>query len=244
MGILRDTSQGDFLVASGNLFYVSSGRFYLGRDSMIKLYDYFFSGAAYRTRIALNLKGLEYEQEAVHLTKDGGEQFQAEYDGINPQNLVPTLIDNERTFFQSMAIMEYLEEAYAEPALLPQDQVGRARVPRLERPPQVLHPPGRLVAVADVQRAAPAEEEEDVREQPLVGRRAGARPRGRRHWRRGLGALRRPRGEGLQAQRRAPERPRGDDGHHWLPDPRAARRRRALPDGRLRWRLAAAGHRC
>ena len=95
---------------------------------MIKLYDYFFSGAAYRTRIALNLKGLEYEQEAVHLTKDGGEQFQAEYDGINPQNLVPTLIDNERTFFQSMAIMEYLEEAYAEPALLPRDQVGRARV--------------------------------------------------------------------------------------------------------------------
>ena len=80
---------------------------------MIKLYDYFFSGAAYRTRIALNLKGLEYEQEAVHLTKDGGEQFQAEYDGINPQNLVPTLIDNERTFFQSMAIMEYLEEAHA-----------------------------------------------------------------------------------------------------------------------------------
>ena len=59
---------------------------------MIKLYDYFFSGAAYRTRIALNLKGLEYEQEAVHLTKDGGEQFQAEYDCINPQNLVPTLI--------------------------------------------------------------------------------------------------------------------------------------------------------
>ena len=71
---------------------------------MIKLYDYFFSGAAYRTRIALNLKGLEYEQEAVHLTKDGGEQFQAEYDCINPQNLVPTLIDNKRTFFQSMAI--------------------------------------------------------------------------------------------------------------------------------------------
>ena len=78
--------------------------------------------------MGLNLKGLEYEQEAVHLTKDGGEQFQAKYDGINPQNLVPTLIDSGRTFFQSMAIMEYLEEAYAEPPLLPRDQAGRARV--------------------------------------------------------------------------------------------------------------------
>ena len=95
---------------------------------MIKLYDYFFSGAAYRTRIALNLKGVEYEQQAVHLTKDGGEQFQNDYDSINPQNLVPTLIDGEHTFFQSMAIMEYLEEAYIEPALLPQDRTGRARV--------------------------------------------------------------------------------------------------------------------
>ena len=68
---------------------------------LIKLYDYFSAGAAYRLAL-FNLEGYEYEQEAVHLTKDGGEQFQAEYDGINPQNLVPTLIDNERTFFQSI----------------------------------------------------------------------------------------------------------------------------------------------
>ena len=95
---------------------------------MIKLYDYFFSGAAYRTRIALNLKGLDYEQQAVHLTKGGGEQFQTDYDGINPQNLVPTLIDGDLIFFQSMAIMEYLEEAYVEPALLPRDLAGRVRV--------------------------------------------------------------------------------------------------------------------
>ena len=95
---------------------------------MIKLYDYFFSGAAYRTRIALNLKGLDYEQQAIHLTKDGGEQFQAEYDALNPQNLVPTLIDGDLRIFQSMAIMEYLEETYPEPALLPADTAGRTRV--------------------------------------------------------------------------------------------------------------------
>ena len=95
---------------------------------MIKLYDYFFSGAAYRTRIALNLKGLDYEQQAIHLTKDGGEQFQAEYDALNPQNLVPTLIDGDLSIFQSMAIMEYLEETYPEPALLPADTAGRTRV--------------------------------------------------------------------------------------------------------------------
>ena len=95
---------------------------------MIKLYDYFFSGAAYRTRIALNLKGLEYEQEAIHLTRDGGEQFQENYEAINPQNLVPTLACGDLNLFQSMAIMEYLEEAYPEPALLPPDKPGRARV--------------------------------------------------------------------------------------------------------------------
>ena len=95
---------------------------------MIKLYDYFFSGAAYRTRIALNLKGLNYEQRAINLTKDGGEQFGKDYDCINPQNLVPTLIDGDLTLVQSMSIMEYLEEAYVEPALLPRDQAGRARV--------------------------------------------------------------------------------------------------------------------
>lgn len=110
------------------MFYGPLRRFYLGRNTVIKLYDYFFSGAAYRTRIALNLKGLDYEQQAVHLTKDGGEQFQKDYDDINPQNLVPTLLDGDLTFFQSMAIMEYLEETYAEPPLLPRDHAGRARV--------------------------------------------------------------------------------------------------------------------
>lgn len=95
---------------------------------MLKLYDYFRSGAAYRTRIALNLKKLEYEQFSINLTKDGGEQFGLDYNEINPQNLVPTLMNGDLKIYQSMAIMEYLEEAFPEPSLFPADLVGRARV--------------------------------------------------------------------------------------------------------------------
>ena len=95
---------------------------------MLKLYDYFRSGAAYRTRIALNLKQLEYEQFSINLTKDGGEQFGLDYNEINPQNLVPTLVNGDLKIYQSMAIMEYLEEAFPEPSLFPADQVGRAHV--------------------------------------------------------------------------------------------------------------------
>ena len=95
---------------------------------MLKLYDYFRSGAAYRTRIALNLKEVEYEQISIHLTKGGGEQFEAVYSEINPQNLVPTLMDGEVKIFQSMAIMEYLEEKFPAPSLLPSDHSSRARV--------------------------------------------------------------------------------------------------------------------
>ena len=95
---------------------------------MLKLYDYFRSGAAYRTRIALNLKGLDYEQSSIHLTRDGGEQFSDDYAVLNPQNLVPTLIDGDATLIQSMAIMEYLEDAYPDPSLLPAGAGPRARV--------------------------------------------------------------------------------------------------------------------
>lgn len=94
----------------------------------MKLYDYFRSGAAYRTRIALNIKGLDYEQSFVHLTRDGGEQFKPEYVALNPQKLVPTLIDGGEPITQSMAIMEYIEETRPNPPLLPKDAVGRARV--------------------------------------------------------------------------------------------------------------------
>ena len=95
---------------------------------MLKLYDYFRSGAAYRTRIALNLKELEYEQVSINLTKSGGEQFGSDYSTINPQNLVPTLMDGGLKIYQSMAIMEYLEEAFPEPSLFPTDLSGRTRV--------------------------------------------------------------------------------------------------------------------
>ncbi len=94
----------------------------------MKLYGYFRSSAAYRVRIALNLKGLAYKSESVHLMKDGGQQFKDNYLALNPTALVPTLVDGDLTVGQSMAIVEYLEEAYPEPALLPADAAGRARV--------------------------------------------------------------------------------------------------------------------
>lgn len=95
---------------------------------MMKLYGYWRSSAAYRVRIALNLKGLSCEHHAVHLVKDGGQQHQTEYLALNPQALVPVLVDDELVLTQSLAILEYLEERYPEPALLPADIQRRARV--------------------------------------------------------------------------------------------------------------------
>jgi maleylacetoacetate isomerase len=92
------------------------------------LYDYWRSSASYRVRIALNLKGFKYEQKSVHLVRDGGEQNKPEYLAINPQGLVPTLVDEDIVLTQSMAIMEYLDERYPEPSLLPVETVARARV--------------------------------------------------------------------------------------------------------------------
>ena len=97
--------------------------------SMLKLYSYFRSSAAYRVRIALNLKGLPYEILPVHLLRDGGQQKQAAYTRLNPAQLVPTLVDGDAVYTQSLAILEYLEEAHpAALALLPADPAGRARV--------------------------------------------------------------------------------------------------------------------
>ena len=98
---------------------------------MLTLYTYFRSSAAYRVRIALGLKGLVYDSIAVHLVRDGGQQHADAYRAINPQALVPSLetADGAATLTQSLAIMEYLEEAYPDaPALLPADLPGRARV--------------------------------------------------------------------------------------------------------------------
>lgn len=97
----------------------------------MKLYTYFRSSAAYRVRIALNLKGLPYQAVPVHLLKNGGEQLQEEYRKINPSALVPALLDDSITLTQSMAIVEYLEETHPEPPLLPSDALGRARVREL-----------------------------------------------------------------------------------------------------------------
>lgn len=94
----------------------------------MKLYSYFRSSAAYRVRIALNLKGIAYETVPVHLVKDGGQQLLESYRKLNPTSLVPTLSDGDWSVGQSMAIMEYLEETHPQPALLPADAKGRARV--------------------------------------------------------------------------------------------------------------------
>lgn len=95
----------------------------------MKLYSYFRSSAAYRVRIALNLKGLPYEMEAIHLTKDGGRQHTAEFRAVNPAMRVPALaLDNGEILTQSMAIIEYLDETHPNPPLLPSDPVQRAKV--------------------------------------------------------------------------------------------------------------------
>ena len=94
----------------------------------MKLFTYWRSTAAYRVRMALNLKGLVYEAESIHLVKGGGEQHSEAYRSVNPQGLVPALItDNSETITQSMAIMEYLEAAYPEVALLPEGAIAKAQ---------------------------------------------------------------------------------------------------------------------
>ena len=92
------------------------------------LYGYFRSSAAYRVRIALNLKGIKPEMKFVHLLKGGGQQHAPGYKAINPQELIPTLEHDGHTIGQSLAIVEYLDEVKPEPPLLPKDAAGRARV--------------------------------------------------------------------------------------------------------------------
>lgn len=94
----------------------------------MKLYSYFRSSAAYRVRIALNLKGLHYELVPVHLLKNGGEQRSEAYCRMNPTALVPTLTDGDFNLGQSMSILEYLEETHPETPLLPKDAHSRARI--------------------------------------------------------------------------------------------------------------------
>jgi maleylacetoacetate isomerase len=95
----------------------------------VKLYTYFRSSAAYRVRIALNLKGLAYDAVPVHLTKDGGHNRKAEFRAVNPQMRVPALAsDQGEILIQSLAIIEYLDETHPAPPLLPSDPLARAKV--------------------------------------------------------------------------------------------------------------------
>ena len=103
-------------------------RWGVGLNGPYKLYTYWRSSAAYRVRIALNLKQIEHELVPVHLVRNGGEQNREPYRDLNPQGLVPVLLDGDRVLRQSMAIIEYLEELYPEPPLLPANLRSRARV--------------------------------------------------------------------------------------------------------------------
>ena len=92
----------------------------------MKLHGYFRSSAAFRVRIALNLKKLDYESVSVHLRR--GDQRKSDFLGVNPQGLVPALEEDGQRLIQSLPIIEYLDESHPEPPLLPRDAAGRARV--------------------------------------------------------------------------------------------------------------------
>lgn len=97
-------------------------------QSKPKLYSFWRSSAAFRVRIALNLKGIPYEIIPIHLTKNGGAQFNPDYSERNPTHLVPLFEDNEISIHQSLAIIEYLEETHPTPPLLPASPQDRAWV--------------------------------------------------------------------------------------------------------------------
>jgi len=134
-------------------------------SSSLTLYSYWRSTAAYRVRMGLNLKGLEATQHPVHLVRDGGEQFDEEYTRLNPQQLVPTLVHGDRVITQSLAILEYLDEAFEGPALLPDDPAGRARVRSLA-----------LLVACDIHPI------NNLRVLKYIGEELGADEAGRKNW--------------------------------------------------------------
>jgi maleylacetoacetate isomerase len=109
-------------------------------EALMKLIGYFRSSAAFRVRIALNLKGISVEHASRHLRR--GEHTQPDYVALNPQKLVPALVlDSGEVLTQSLAILEYIEETHPRPPLLPDDPVGRARVRSLALIPTAdIHP--------------------------------------------------------------------------------------------------------
>ena len=126
----------------------------------MKLYTYFRSSAAFRVRIALNLKGLKYEPLFVHLAK--GEHRRPEYASVNAQALLPTLeLDDGTRLNQSLAIIEYLDETHPRPALLPEEAKGRARVRALSNLiANEIHPLNNLRVLQHLKRAVGQTEEQ------------------------------------------------------------------------------------
>ena len=120
----------------------------------MKLYTYFRSSAAYRVRIALNLKGLPYEMVPVHLTKDGGQQHKPDFHAINPQERVPALVlSSGEVLTQSLAIIAYLDEVEPEPPFLPADALDRAKVRAVAQMVACdIHPRNNLIALQYLKR--------------------------------------------------------------------------------------------
>lgn len=131
---------------------------------MMMLYGYYRSSASYRVRIALNAKSLPFKQRPIHLLREGGEQFTAAYLQINPQALVPTLIDDDFVITQSLAILEYLEEAYPHTVkLLPDNMQLRARARQMAHLIAAdIHPLNNLRVLAYLQQNLNVGEEEKL----------------------------------------------------------------------------------
>jgi maleylacetoacetate isomerase len=115
----------------------------------VKLYGFFRSSAAYRVRIALNLKKLPYDQQSIHLSRDGGAQWSEAFRAINPQKRVPALaLSTGEILLQSLAIIEYLDEVYPEHPLLPAEAIERAQARAIAQICACdIHPLNNLVAM-------------------------------------------------------------------------------------------------